>query len=413
VNLNSKSIALILLLIVVAAGLSYTVGLKKGQQDNGQATVHPGSSALPANHPATNPPTTALANVPASGQAGTSSFSHFRVGNSNVKGMFANDKEVWVGTSGGAIRYNLAKEDYKVYDVNNKSLVSNGVFHVSQHGDNIMVGTYGGGLSVFNLSSEKWKNYNIPNGLADQFVYDMAVDDKGDFWVATWSGANYIPNGNMDDGEHWLTFTVKNTSGGLPNDWVYGVETGKDGDVWFATEGGLARFDKNKKWTNWQHKDGLGAAYEVVKNDIAFSNDPAQASQHHARQKAEQGINDVKVGYNPNYIVSMIVDDKGVVWCGTWGAGLSKFDGEKFTTYSVKDGLPGNHVFMLKKSHDGKIWIGTNKGLAKQQDDGSFRVMTKADGLYADNVFSLAEAPDGTLWVGSFGGVARITNPKI
>jgi ligand-binding sensor domain-containing protein len=280
-------------------------------------------------------------------------------------------------------------------------------------GDKIVVGTYGGGLSMFDLKTDKWKNYNIPDGLADQFVYDLDVDEKGDYWVATWSGANFIPNGNMSDSKHWQTFTVENTKGGLPNDWVYGVEVGKDGDVWFATEGGLARYDKNKHWKNWQHEQGLGADYDVVKNDIKFNNDPAQASRHHAQQKAEQGLNDVKVGYNPNYIVSMIVDDKGMVWCGTWGGGLSKFDGKTFKTYTVKDGLPGNHVFMLKKAHDGNVWIGTNKGLAKQQPDNSFKVMTKADGLFADNVFSMAEAADGTLWVGSFGGVSRITNPKI
>jgi len=420
VNANSKLIALMLVAIVVAAGVAYTVGVKKGEQEATKPTL---ACNLPANHPATNvapqhPSTnissTSLGNPPPSGHAGASRFVHFRVGNSNVKGMFANDKEVWVGTSGGAIRYNLAKQDYKVYDVKNKSLLSNGVFHLSQHDDQIMVGTYGGGLSVFDLKKETWTNYNIPQGLADQFVYDMDVDHDGNYWVATWSGANFIPHGDMKDNKDWQTFTVKNTKGGLPNDWVYGVEIGKNGEIWFATEGGLARYGKDKKWTNWQHKDGLGADYDVVKNDISFANDPARASQHHAQQKTEQGIGkDIKVGYNPNYIVSMVVDDKGVVWCGTWGGGLSKFDGNKFTTYSVKDGLPGNHVFMLKKAHDGNVWIGTNKGLAKQQADGSFRVMTTADGLFADNVFSMAEAPDGSLWVGSFGGVAKITNPKI
>ena len=131
-------------------------------------------------------------------------------------------------------------------------------------------------------------------------------------------------------------------------------------------------------------------------------------------QKSEQGLSNVKVGYNPNYIVSMVVDDKGVVWCGPWGGGLSRFDGKTWTTYTTHEGLPGNHVFMLKISKDGKLWIGTNKGLAQPKDDMSgFKVMTKAQGLYADNVFSMTEAPDGSLWVGSFGGVARISNFKL
>jgi ligand-binding sensor domain-containing protein len=192
---------------------------------------------------------------------------------------------------------------------------------------------------------------------------------------------------------------------------VYGVETGKNGDIWFATEGGLARLDKNRQWTNWQHEQGLGAPYEKVKDDIAFTNDPAQASKHHATQKAEQGLQDVKVGYNPNYIVSIVVDDKGVVWCGTWGGGLSRFDGTSWQTYTSKEGLPGNHVFMLKQGKDGKLWIGTNKGLARFNEQGhGFKVWTTQQGLFADNVFSMAEANDGSLWIGSFGGVARLNN---
>ena len=110
----------------------------------------------------------------------------------------------------------------------------------------------------------------------------------------------------------------------------------------------------------------------------------------------------------------MVVDNNGIIWCGTWGGGLSSFDGKTWTTYSTKEGLPGNHVFMLKMAKDGNLWIGTNKGLAQPREGmNGFKVMTKAQGLYADNVFSMAEAPDGTLWVGSFGGVAKISNFKM
>jgi ligand-binding sensor domain-containing protein len=337
-------------------------------------------------------------------------FAHFRVGNRNVKGMLADGNDVWVGTSGGVIRYSLTSNNYKLYDVKNKSLISNGVFHVSKLRGKIIIGTYGGGLSMYSPDTDKWKNYNIPDGLADQFVYDIAEDAQGNVWIATWSGANFVKNGDLGNKANWKTYSVANTSGGLPNDWVYGVEIGLNGDVWFASEGGLARIDKQGKWTNWQHKDGLGAPYEKVKKDIMFTNDPAKTSRHHATQKAEQGLKEVQVGYNPNYIVSMVVSADGVVWCGTWGGGLSRFDGKTWKTYTVQEGLPGNHVFMLSKSRTGKLWIGTNKGLSSM-DPGKaaeFKTLTMADGLYANNVFSLTEASDGSLWVGGFGGVARL-----
>ena len=413
-NISAKGIAIIVILTGAVAVAAYTLGVKQAEQrapgsvpaNAGPSTsgnmqqANSGGGNMPPNHPAMN--------------ADGSSFTHFRVGNSNVKGMLADGDAVWVGTSGGAIRYDLKTDDYKLFNVNNGSLISNGVFHVSKLRDKIIVGTYGGGMSVYNPTDDKWKNYNIPDGLADQFVYDIAEDPQGNYWIATWSGVNFVDKGNLDDAKGWKTYTVKSTEGGLPNDWVYGVEVGKNGEVWFATEGGLARLDSQGKWSHWQHEDGLGAPYEKVKDDLTFSNDPAKASKHHAKQKAEQGLDNIQVGFNPNYIVSIAIDDDGSVWCGTWGGGLSHFSDGKWTTYTTKEGLPGNHVFMLKKGKDGRLWIGTNKGLATPKKDGEgFTIFTKANGLYADNVFSFAEAQDGSLWVGSFGGVARISNLHI
>ena len=423
-KLDYKGLAILIIVVGAVVAGAFSLGMKQGKEKTvaatpqgsttiasqaGQQGTLPGLSGqeagrtMPPNHPST---------MERAKDQGVG-FSHFRVGNRNVKGMLADGDKVWVGTSGGVIRYDLKSDKYDLFDVNNKSLLSNGVFHVSRLDDRIFIGTYGGGMSVFDLKTEKWRNYNIPDGLADQFVYDVLRDKKGDVWIATWSGVNLVKGGDLDDPSKWTNYTIENTNGGLPNDWVYGAETGKNGEMWFATEGGLARL-KDGKWTNWQHKDGLGADYEIVKADNPFKNDPSKVSQHHAAQQAEAG-GDIKIGYNPNYIVSMVVDDDGNVWCGTWGGGLSRFDGKNWTNYTVKDGLPGNHIFTLKlDEEDRRLWIGTNKGLARLNADGKgFSIMTTADGLFADNVFSITKASDGTLWVGSFGGVARISNYKL
>ncbi|RRJ85264.1 ligand-binding sensor domain-containing protein [Aestuariirhabdus litorea] len=336
-------------------------------------------------------------------------FTQFEMGNRNVKSILPVGESVWIGSSGGALRYDLGKNDYQHYNTQN-GLLANGVFNIAEVNGKIAVGTYGGGLSILEDEEKgRWKIYNVPEGLGDAFVYGTLQMTNGDIWIATWTGANRIKGGKLDDPAAWEVYTVENTDGGVPNDWVYGLAEGLNGDLWMATEGGLALY-RDGQWKNWRHADGLGAPYELMEKQNPVRTDPAQFSEHHARQKIEMGLEGVSTAYNPNYIISLVVDDEGVVWAGTWGAGLSRFDGERWTTLTMDDGLPNNHIFALYIDSKKRLWVGTSKGLARREADGSFRVFTRADGLYSDAVFSMSEESEGVYWIGSFGGVARITS---
>ena len=370
-----------------------------------------GMAGAPAHAQAIDAPSHPAASAPAAQRADAAAsdavprFAHFRVGNKNVKRLFVDADTVWVGTSGGAVRYDTRSDDYKLFDVKS-GLLSNGVFHVGKLDGRIVLGTYGGGMALLDPATEQWEHFNIPEGLGDAFVYDVLKAKNGDVWIATWSGVNRVRGGALRDRSKWELHTVQSTHGGLPNDWVYGLAEGRDGEIWLATEGGLAHL-KHGRWQHWNHADGLGAKYERVKDQIQFKSDPAQVSQHHAQQKQEMGLAKIDVAYNPNYVISLAVDAQGVVWAGTWGAGLSRFDGKRWTQYTVSEGLPGNHVFMLHIDSQRQLWVGTNNGLAKFSA-GKFETLTTRDGLFGNAVFAMATAPDGTLWVGSFGGVAKI-----
>jgi ligand-binding sensor domain-containing protein len=424
-QIGHKTLGVLLIALAGAVAGAYSLG-KRAEPSAAPATVNATATAVaqgpvfptagegagnvqaPAGHPPVAeggaPPTEGKVQVDPAAK-----FVHFRVGNRNVKDILSEGDIVWVGTSGGVIRYNTKTDEYKLFD-SRAGLISNGVFHISRLDGKLAVGTYGGGLSLLDEKTGKWEHFNIPDGLGDAFVYDVLKTKSGDVWIATWSGVNRIRGGNLHDRSKWELHTVASTKGGLPNDWVYGLAEGKDGIVWLATEGGLARF-AGGKWDNWNHAKGQGADYELVKKDETFKNDPAKVSSHHARQKEEMGLQDVNTAYNPNYIVSLVADRDGTVWAGTWGGGLAHFDGKRFRNYTVADGLPGNHVFMLHQSAQGDLWIGTNNGLARKNGE-KFEVMTTADGLFSNTVFSMDSASDGSLWVGSFGGVAHLTRKQ-
>lgn len=396
----------ILLYVALAAGFAavaaggYVLGRYQGDSPRDASITaagagDKGAAGTPAQHAATAGP------IPGGGEA-SKSFVQFQVGSSNVKAVLVDGPIAWLGTSSGLVKYDSGTNRHTRYD-NRSGLLSNGIFYLGKFGKDLWVGTYGGGLSILDTETERWRNYNIPNGMGDAFVYDVLKTRSGDVWIATWSGANRVVGGDLDDIEKWELYTVENTGGGLPNDWVYGLAEGTSGEIWMATEGGLARFE-NGKWQNWNHADGLGAPYDKVAGAIQYDNDPGQYSAHHARQKKEQGLKDVAVAYNPNYIISLVVDTDGSVWAGTWGAGLSHFDGTTWRTFTTSDGLPGNHVFALDRDESGVIWIGTSSGLAKY-DGGTFTTFGSADGLFSETVFAIDASADGNSWIGGFGGV--------
>lgn len=407
--MNARTIAVLLVVAVATAVVFYQLGQHQGaRQDAGISRGVGEERGVEKEQAVQAPEVRQLAEGGKTGFVGAGNIAHFEIGNRNVKSMLADGPLLWLATSGGVIRYDGATDNYTVFNNKTPGILSNGIFHVSKLKDRIAVGTYGGGLSLLDPASGQWTNINIPQGLADQFVYDLQLDRNGDVWIATWSGVNRVKAARFEDPTAWETFTVENTQGGLPNPWVYGVEEGKDGDIWFATEAGLARY-RDGKWQNWQHPQGLGAPYDKVKDAIQFTNDPAKSSKHHAQQKAEQGLEGVDVAYNPNYIISLAVGDDGTVWCGTWGGGLARFDGQQFRNYTTSEGLPGNHIFMLYKDPGGALWVGTSKGLSRlERATEQFQTISSREGLYADNVFSMANAQDGSVWVGSFGGVARL-----
>jgi len=393
-----RNVIVVFVLLAIAGRAYYAGTQSRGEPDS--------SAAIPTNYPAGSQPGAAPALAP--GVNPDAHFTHFRVGRANVKTILADGDLMWVGTSNGVIRYDTVNDKYQLFDTRS-GLLAKGIFHLSKLHGRLIAGTYGGGLSHMNEDGETWKTYNIPDGLGDGFIYDLLEMPNGDVWIATWSGANLVRGGDLDDKSSWELFTVENTSGGLPNDWVYALRAGKEeGVVWFATEGGLARY-KDGVWDNWNHGDGQGAPYEQVRAQITFQTDPAEYSEHHARQKEEMGLQDVDIAYNPNYIVALLVDTDGIVWAGTWGGGLARFDGEEWRNFTMSDGLPGNHVFMLHQDSDGVIWVGTSDGLARRDGDG-FKVYTTADGLFSNRVFSMNTASDGSYWIGSFGGVARIAS---
>lgn len=113
-----------------------------------------------------------------------------------------------------------------------------------------------------------------------------------------------------------------------------------------------------------------------------------------------------------NQLLGLAADpfDDAVLWIGTVGEGLVRFDTrtKQFRTFRQQDGLPNNTIQSLLTDRQGYLWVATERGLVRL-DPRSFqlRTFTQADGLQDDTFgFSLAtQLPDGRLAFGSRTGL--------
>ena len=115
---------------------------------------------------------------------------------------------------------------------------------------------------------------------------------------------------------------------------------------------------------------------------------------------------DTTDGLAGDAVTSIFQDREGNLWFGTWGSGVSRYDGETWTTFTTKDGLGHNRVDAIVQDGNGSLWFGTNDGL-NRYDRETWTTFTTKDGLVENKVYAIFQDREGVLWAGTGGGVSR------
>lgn len=117
-------------------------------------------------------------------------------------------------------------------------------------------------------------------------------------------------------------------------------------------------------------------------------------------------------GIAQSQVLSMCQDRHGNIWFGTNSGGVSRYDGNKFVTFTENDSLINNVVFSIHELKNGKILFGTNGGLSIY-DGKKFKNLTEKNGLPHNRVFKTVQDDNGTIWIGTSNGVCQLQNAKI
>lgn len=161
-----------------------------------------------------------------------------------------------------------------------------------------------------------FKTYTSKQGLGSSTVNCIFQDSRGDIWFGTQSGGLSKFNGTT-----FKSFTRKD---GLVHNDVLAITEDQKGNIWIGTLGGASVFD-GKNFENFTDSTGLNFGVGVY---------------------------------------SIFVDEENIVWFGTRGGGLIKYDGKTFVSFKQEDGLPSDNVYSIAQTNDKRIWLACAKGIA-------------------------------------------------
>jgi ligand-binding sensor domain-containing protein/serine phosphatase RsbU (regulator of sigma subunit) len=110
-------------------------------------------------------------------------------------------------------------------------------------------------------------------------------------------------------------------------------------------------------------------------------------------------------------VYSVIQDGQHYVWLGTQ-AGVSRFDGSTFLSFSVEDGMAQGGVRVLFTSRDQSIWMGHEGGGLTRFNGSLFERINLPDTVIRSNITSISQDHDNQLWITTeLNGALVIRNP--
>jgi signal transduction histidine kinase/ligand-binding sensor domain-containing protein/CheY-like chemotaxis protein len=237
------------------------------------------------------------------------------------------DGSLWIGTSSGLWRM----KDYKATPyLTNKGPANNYVYAmVRDHLGNIWTGTRESGLNKF--TGHTVKTYTKADGLVDDWIPAVIEDRAHDIWVGTSAGVSRLHNG---------TFTNYGTREGLSSNRIWAIHQDSRGYLWFGTDAGLSLFFNGK-----------------------FINYDLQASSHDG-----PGMGRVSVIYE---------DADHVLWVGTFGGGLKRFQNGRFASITMHQGLFDDAIWSIQEDGLGNFWMSSSHGIFRAKRS---ELMAVADG---------------------------------
>ena len=339
--------------------------------------------------------------------------------------MVDKEKRLWIGTMADGL-FVYHSQTGQIEHIRHRKnqpdgLPGNRIESIAPDGeDGVWLGTYQG--LVHYQPNEKTFTRHVhdpdnPESLNHNQIRTLLLADNGTLWIGSWQGLNILQPGSN------RFFTVTDPQGQLAQRQVFRLYQSRDGRIWVGTfDNGVIVHDPKKqsfvhlpKGQNQLSHSLIMAFAEPLPNQIwigTFGGGIDILDQTTLQVIRRVKVNPMlKTALADNNIGALLIDRDDILWVGTWGFGLNRFNVNNKAFHILRHSLSGerhagllNHpdTFSVLETAD-RLWVGTRgKGITVLDTTHQRRIeVPKLAVLDNHQIKSLHESPDGDIWIGT------------
>jgi len=338
---------------------------------------------------------------------------------------FFNDKNqnVWLATEQNGVNLMLKKKNVirnysmkSVQPVRTGGNFVRGLCYDSLTG-NLWIGTRDGGLTRINFITRTSK-VHLNDSEGKFYIESILPADEGILWLGTYFNGilryNY-KNGKLEK----FDYPILNRNA----NYIRNIYKDKQANTWFCTMGGgLIKLPADNgpaiqvlEYSREEYHKTVFTIVQSISGDyfigtenegvIRINEDGEILKSFKERIKEVSGMNVA------NIVFSLFEDKNGILWAGTFGAGLLRIDPEtdSIRIFNTSHGLCNDVVYGILEDNRGNLWLSTNYSLSCFNPiNETFRNFSSNDGLAYDAFQFGAYCKDdkGNMYFGTQEGVS-------
>ncbi len=208
-----------------------------------------------------------------------------------------NDDNVWTGTSSGLNLYNQKDGTSSLIEIDG-IFANNPISKIIKKGNTLFIATQNKGVVIYNHKTNEYKLLNSNNGLPENFVKTIYIDNNDNLWIGTRHNGLAVLKKNEDNIDFY------DNSNGLTNNYVRCITESPEGNILVGTFNGLNIINP--------------LTGDIAKYDTGYFG---------------QG------GLSHYSIHSILFDKSETLWIGTYAGGINLYNpyGQKFRFYNPNE----------------------------------------------------------------------------